>query len=62
MAQRAERARAPIRDGSSLATAAACAGFADQSHMTRVFVHRFGHAGRLATRAAGRSSALTPRL
>ena len=40
--QRAERARALIRDGSSLAGAAASAGFADQSHMTRIFVRQFG--------------------
>jgi AraC-like DNA-binding protein len=40
--QRAERARRLIRDGSSLSHAAASAGFADQSHMTRVFVRQFG--------------------
>jgi AraC-like DNA-binding protein len=40
--QRAERARRLIRDGSSLSQAAASAGFADQSHMTRVFVRQFG--------------------
>jgi AraC-like DNA-binding protein len=40
--QRAERARRLIRDGFSLSQAAACAGFADQSHMTRVFVRQFG--------------------
>jgi AraC-like DNA-binding protein len=40
--QRAERARALIRDGSSLAGAAASAGFSDQSHMTRIFVRQFG--------------------
>ena len=40
--QRAELARRLIRDGSSLAVAAASAGFADQSHMTRVFVRQFG--------------------
>ena len=40
--QRAERARVLIRDGSSLATAAATSGFADQSHMTRIFVRQFG--------------------
>lgn len=39
---RAERARLLIRDGDSLATAAAACGFADQSHMTRVFVRQFG--------------------
>ena len=40
--RRAERARALIRQGTALPEAAAAAGFADQSHMTRVFVQRFG--------------------
>jgi len=40
--QRAERARALIRDGASLALAAAACGFADQSHLTRIFVRQFG--------------------
>jgi AraC-like DNA-binding protein len=40
--QRAERARACIAAGASLADAAAIAGFADQSHMTRVFARQFG--------------------
>ena len=40
--RRADRARAFIRDGFSLGDAAAASGFADQSHMTRVFVARFG--------------------
>lgn len=40
--QRAERARALIRRGESLAGAAAASGFADQSHMTRVFTRHFG--------------------
>jgi len=40
--QRAERARHLIREGQSLAQAAACSGFADQSHMTRTFVRQFG--------------------
>jgi len=40
--QRAERARALIARGDSLAEAAAAAGFADQSHMTRVFARQFG--------------------
>jgi AraC-like DNA-binding protein len=40
--QRAERARTLIRCGISLADAAAAVGFADQSHMTRVFTRRFG--------------------
>lgn len=40
--QRAERARSLIREGLSLAQAAASCGFADQSHMTRLFVRQFG--------------------
>ena len=40
--QRAERARALIRAGASLAQAAVASGFADQPHMTRVFVRHFG--------------------
>jgi AraC-like DNA-binding protein len=40
--QRAERARALIRNGTSLAETANASGFADQSHMTRVFVRHFG--------------------
>jgi AraC-like DNA-binding protein len=40
--QRAERARSLIRTGVSLAQAASDSGFADQSHMTRVFVRHFG--------------------
>lgn len=40
--QRAERARCLIQDGLSLAQAAASCGFADQSHMTRIFVRQFG--------------------
>ena len=40
--RRAERARALIRGGASLVQAAAGSGFADQSHMTRVFARRFG--------------------
>ncbi len=39
---RAERARLLIRGGATLAAAANQAGFADQSHMTRVFVRQFG--------------------
>ena len=39
---RAERARAAIRAGAPLAQVAADCGFADQSHMTRVFVRRYG--------------------
>ena len=40
--QRAERARVLIRDGRTLAAAAVACGFADQSHMSRVFVRQFG--------------------
>lgn len=42
MQHRAERARTLIRRGSSIADAAAQCGFADQSHLTRVFTQRFG--------------------
>ena len=40
--RRADRARGLIRQGLALAEVAASTGFADQSHMTRVFVQRFG--------------------
>jgi len=40
--RRAERARALIRAGSSLASAAVASGFADQSHMTRTFSRQYG--------------------
>jgi len=40
--RRAERARVLIRDGVTLAAAAAETGFADQSHLTRVFARQFG--------------------
>ncbi|MCM5681815.1 AraC family transcriptional regulator [Schlegelella sp. S2-27] len=40
--QRAERARHLIGSGAPLVDAAAAAGFADQSHMTRVFTRQFG--------------------
>lgn len=40
--QRAERARGLIRSGAGLAQAAAACGFADQSHMTRLFARHFG--------------------
>lgn len=39
---RAERARALIRSGLSLAASAARSGFADQAHMTRSFVRVYG--------------------
>lgn len=40
--QRAERARGLIQAGMGLAEVAACCGFADQSHMNRVFMRHFG--------------------
>jgi AraC-like DNA-binding protein len=40
--QRAERARGLIRSGTGLAQTAAVCGFADQSHMTRLFSRQFG--------------------
>jgi len=40
--QRAERARGLIHGGASLAQVAADCGFADQSHMTRIFTRHFG--------------------
>ena len=40
--RRAEEARSFIRRGDALAEAAAAAGFADQSHMTRIFSRQFG--------------------
>jgi AraC-like DNA-binding protein len=52
--QRLERARQLIRRGHGLAQAAADAGFADQSHLTRHFSRQFGYtpgAWRAATRA-----------
>ena len=52
--QRAERARSLIRQGSSLAEAAAGSGFADQSHMTRIFARQFGFTPGAWQRAAGR--------
>lgn len=39
---RAERARTLIARGTAIAEAAAQAGFADQPHLTRVFVRRYG--------------------
>ena len=53
--RRAETARDLIRSGASLAVAAARCGFADQSHMTRIFVKHYGYtpgAWRRATRGA----------
>lgn len=52
--QRAERVRGLVRQGTSLADAAAAAGFADQSHMTRVFTRQFGFTPGAWQRAAAR--------
>ncbi|WPZ32290.1 AraC family transcriptional regulator [Thalassobaculum sp. OXR-137] len=41
--RRIELARRHIRDGLPLAEAAAASGFADQSHMTRLFTRSFGY-------------------
>lgn len=40
--RRIDEARRLIADGTALADAAAAAGFADQSHMTRTFVRKYG--------------------
>lgn len=40
--QRVEHARSLIRSGAGLAQVAAACGFADQSHMTRLFARQFG--------------------
>jgi AraC-like DNA-binding protein len=42
MQRRVDLARRLIAGGSRLADAAAASGFADQSHMTRSFVHKYG--------------------
>ncbi len=55
--QRTERARRLIRDGAALADAALAAGFADQSHMTRLFARQFGYSPG-AWQAASRPRAL----
>jgi len=52
--RRAERARGLIRGGAGLAAAAAACGFADQSHMTRVFVRQFGFTPGAWQKAAAR--------
>ena len=52
--QRAERARQSIGAGAVLADAALAAGFADQSHMTRVFVRQFGYTPGAWRQAMGR--------
>ena len=56
--QRTERARQMIRGGTTLAQVANDCGFADQSHMTRVFARRFGFTPGAWARAQARA---TPR-
>lgn len=51
--QRTEKARRLIREGAGLAAAAAACGFADQSHLTRLFVRQFGFTPGAWQRAAG---------
>ena len=53
--QRAEQARGLIRQGLSLAQAAAACGFSDQSHMTRLFIRHFGFTPGAWQKAAVRS-------
>jgi AraC-like DNA-binding protein len=53
--QRAERARGLIQGGAALALAAVASGFADQSHMTRIFVRQFGFTPGAWKKAAGQS-------
>jgi AraC-like DNA-binding protein len=53
--QRAERARGLLTRGVAIADAAASSGFADQSHLTRVFVRCFGF-----TPGAWRHAAMDP--
>lgn len=52
--QRAERARTLIRQGVELSDAAAATGFADQSHMTRIFTRQFGFTPGAWQRASAR--------
>jgi AraC-like DNA-binding protein len=55
--QRAERARGLIRAGAGLAQTAASCGFADQSHMTRLFTRQFGFTPGAWQQAAARHTA-----
>ena len=55
VSRRAERARACIRGGATLAGAALASGFADQSHMTRVFARHYGYTPGAWRRASDRS-------
>ena len=56
MVQRAELARNLIQKGSGLAEAAASCGFADQSHMTRIFARHFGFTPGTWLKATGRAN------
>jgi len=58
---RLARARALIRSGAPIAAAAAATGFADQSHLTRLFKRNYGHTPGLVARAAGGSSEVPDR-
>ncbi len=58
--QRLERARQLIRAGQGLAQAAADAGFADQSHLTRHFSRQFGYTPGAWRAAVGLGLALVP--
>lgn len=53
MQRRMHRARQLIANGARLSDAAASSGFADQSHMTRLFVRSFGMAPGVYARAVG---------
>ncbi len=53
MQRRLLLARRLIRQGMALADAAALGGFADQSHMTRLFVRAYGVSPRRYALAAG---------
>lgn len=57
--QRAEHARSLIRGGASLAEAAASCGYADQSHMTRLFARQFGFTPGAWQQATSRTVART---
>ncbi|MEO8389741.1 AraC family transcriptional regulator [Polaromonas sp.] len=54
--QRSERARGLIRQGAGLAQAAAACGFADQSHMTRLFARQFGFTPGAWQQAVGKTT------
>lgn len=59
MQRRLDLARRLIRHGSSLADASAEAGFADQSHMHRIFVARHGFTPGAYARALDRTGAIS---